>query len=131
MDFRKHPRENGYSILKTKKEVLNRNLSRTPREEYTAADKEVKRNIKKDERKYVNSLAREAEQAAGKRSVKDLYMLSRKLSAKFQRTEKPVKDTDGNPPTTTKEQLLELAEHFATPEYGSCKYTTKHTTGRN
>jgi hypothetical protein len=60
----------------------------------------------------VDSLAKEAEEAAGKGNMKDLYMLIRKLSGKFQQTEKPIKDKDGNPITTTEEQLSRWAEHL-------------------
>jgi predicted metalloprotease with PDZ domain len=46
----------------------------------------------------VDNLAREAE-----RNMKDLYTVTRKLRRKFQQTEKPVKNKDGNPLTTTEE----------------------------
>ena len=35
-----------------------------------------------------------------------------KMSGKFQQTDKPVKDRDGDPPTTTEEQLKRWAEQF-------------------
>jgi hypothetical protein len=40
---------------------------------------------------------------AEKGKVKDLYMLTRNLSGKFQQTEKSVKDKKGNPLTTTED----------------------------
>jgi hypothetical protein len=47
----------------------------------------------------VDNLAREAEEAAETENMKDLCMLTRKLSGKFQPTDKPVKDKDGDPLT--------------------------------
>jgi hypothetical protein len=40
--------------------------------------------MKKNKREYVDNPAKEAEKAAGKGNMKDLYMLTRKLSGKFQ-----------------------------------------------
>ena len=57
----------------------------------------------------MNSLARDAREATGEG---DLYMMTRKLSGKFHQTDKPVKDRDGNPLTTTSEHLKRWAEHF-------------------
>jgi hypothetical protein len=39
-------------------------------------------------------------------------MVTRKLSNKFQQTEKPVKDKNGNPLTTAEDQLKRWVEHF-------------------
>ena len=38
------------------------------------------------------ALVKETEEAAGKDNLKDLYMLTREVSGKFQQTNKPVKD---------------------------------------
>ena len=38
--------------------------------------------------------------------------MTKKLRGKFQQTDKPVKDKNGNPLTTIKEQLKQWAEHF-------------------
>ena len=74
---------------KSKKGVLNRIQTRTSRakaqEEYTAAQKKVKKNIKKYKREYVDDIAKEAEEAAGKGDLKDLYMVTRKLSGNSSR----------------------------------------------
>ena len=68
-------------------------------EEYTAVDREVKRSIKKDKRDYIDDLARQAETAAGQGNLRDLYLVTKKLTGKFQQT-------------TTNEQLKRWAEHF-------------------
>jgi hypothetical protein len=54
----------------------------------------------------VDSLAREVKEAAGEGNMKSLCLLTRKLFGRFQQTEKPVKDNDGNTLTATEEQLL-------------------------
>ena len=96
--------------------MLNNSRTRAAKaraqEEYTAVDREVKRSIKKDKRDNIDDLARQAETAAGQGNLRDLYLVTKKLMDKFQQTDKPVKDKNGNTLTTTKEQLKRLAEHF-------------------
>ena len=96
--------------------MLNNSRTRAAKvkaqEEYTAVDREVKRNIKKDKRDYIDYLAGQAETAAGQGNLRDLYLVTKKLTGKFQQADKPVKDKNGNPLTTTKEKLKRLAEHF-------------------
>ena len=99
-----------------RKTVLNNSRTRAAKaraqEEYTAVDREVKRSIKKDKRGYTDYLARQAETAAGQGNLRDLYLVTKKLTGKFQQTDKPVMDKNGNPLTTTNEQLKRWAEHF-------------------
>ena len=47
-------------------------------------DREVKRSIKKDKRDYIDDLARQAETAAGQGNLRDLYLVTKKLTGKFQ-----------------------------------------------
>ena len=75
-------------------------------------DTDVKRSIKKDKRDYIDDLARQAETTAGQGIMRDLYMVTKKLTGKFQQTNKPVMDKNGNPLTTTTKQLKRWAEHF-------------------
>ena len=72
----------------------------------------MRRSIRKDKRGYIENQASQAEEAAGQGNLKDLYLVTKKLSGKFQQTDKPVKDKDGNPPTTAEEQLKRWAEQF-------------------
>ena len=101
---------------KQRKAALNTSRTRSQKakaqEAYTATDKEVKKSIKKDKRDHFEDLAKQAEEAAGKGNLRDLYMTTRKLAGKFQQVDKPVKDKDGHPLTTTEEQLRRWAEHF-------------------
>jgi hypothetical protein len=81
---------------KSKKAVLNNSRTRAAKaeahREYMCAHKEVKKSIKADKREYVDSLARQAEEAAAQRNLKDLYSITKKLSGKFQQTDRPVRD---------------------------------------
>ena len=96
--------------------MLNNSRTRAAKaraqEEYRAVDREVKRSIKEDKRDYIGDLARQAETAAGQGNLRDLYLVTKKLTGKFQQTDKPVMDKNGNPLTTTNEQLKRWAEHF-------------------
>ena len=80
--------------------------------ECKAVDREVTRSIKKDKMYYIDDLPRQAETAAGQGNLRDLYLVIKKLTGKFQQTDKPVKDKNGNPLATTQEQLKRWAEHF-------------------
>ena len=112
--------------LETRREgktVLNNNRTRAAKakaqEEYAAVDREVKRSIKKDKRDYIDDLARPAETTTGQGNLRDLYLVTKKLTGKFQQTDKPVKEKNGNLLKTTKEQLKRWAEHqeIAEPPY--------------
>ena len=91
--------------------VLNQSRTRTAKvkaqAEYNTANKRVKESIKKDKNDYVDSLASQAEEAAGQGNIKELYMLSKTLAGKYQQTDK-----DKNVLTTTGEQIKRWAEHF-------------------
>ena len=52
-------------------------------------------------RQHIDDLAGQAETAAGQGNLRDLYLVTKKLTGKFQQTGKPVKDKNGNPLTTT------------------------------
>ena len=95
--------------------MLNNSRTRAAKaraqEEYTAVDREVKRSIKKDKRDYTDDLARQAETAAGQGNLRDLDLVTKKLTGKFQQTDKLVMDKNGNPLKTTNEQLKRWAEH--------------------
>ncbi|XP_056017425.1 craniofacial development protein 2-like [Ostrea edulis] len=59
---------------KEKKVVLNTSRTRAAKakaqEDYTATDKEVKKNIRKDKRDHINNLAKQAEEAAGQGNLR-------------------------------------------------------------
>ena len=47
-------------------------------------DREVKRSVKKDRRDYIDDIAEQAETAAGQGNMRDLYLVTKKLTGKFQ-----------------------------------------------
>ncbi|VDP33573.1 unnamed protein product [Schistosoma margrebowiei] len=55
--------------------------------EYTAANKQVKRSIRTDKKKYVKELATTAEKAAREGNIKQLYDTTKKLSGKYSKPE--------------------------------------------
>ena len=62
---------------KKEKDMLNSSRTKSKKAEartrYAKANREVKQSIRKDRRNFVNDLARQAEEAAGKGDLKDLY----------------------------------------------------------
>ena len=81
-----------------KKPIVNNSCTRAEKvraqKEYADANKEVKINIKTltDKKNYINSLAKEAEEATYSGNMKQLYDTTRKLSSKYGRS---VKDKNG------------------------------------
>ena len=103
-------------MRKEKKTAVNNSRTRTAKakaqEEYAEVNREVKKSIKVDKRNYIDSLAEEAEQAAGRGNMKELYDTTRKLSGKYCHPERPVKDKEGNAIIGNEQQLDRWAEHF-------------------
>ena len=101
---------------KRMKAVVNNSRTRAAKakaqEQYTKSNKEVKKSIKEDKHRYFENLATEAEQAAGSGNLKQLYDITRKLSGKYSKPERPVNDKHGNPITTKEGQMNRWAEHF-------------------
>nr|KAG5693701.1 hypothetical protein BaRGS_008343 [Batillaria attramentaria] len=67
----------------TEHEPNKEELRQRPQEEYTAADREVKRSTRKDKRDYIDNLASQAEEAARQGNLKDLYQVTKKLAGKI------------------------------------------------
>ena len=101
---------------KEKKVVLmnsrTRALKKDAQENYTEANREVKKSIKKDKNDYINNLAAEAETAASKGNIKELYSITKKLAGKFQQQNKPIKDKEGNKLTNAEKQEKRWVEYF-------------------
>ena len=95
--------------------MLNNSRTRAAKaraqEEYTAVDREVKRSIKKDKMDYIDDLARQAETAVGQGNSEGPVPGDREADGQIP-ADKPVMDKNGNPLTTTNEQLKRWAEHF-------------------
>ncbi|VDP33526.1 unnamed protein product [Schistosoma curassoni] len=101
---------------KNKKAAINN--SRTQAEkvqaqaEYMEANKQVKRSIRADRKKYVEELATTAEKAAREGNMKQLYDTTKKLAGKYSKPERPVKDKEGKPITEIQQQWDRWVEYF-------------------
>ena len=101
---------------KSKKAAINNCRTRAAKKEaqkqYAEVNSEVKRNIRTDKRGFVDRMAQEAEEAAASGNMKQLYDITKKLTGKFGRTERPVKDKNGSVLVGADKQLSRWAEHF-------------------
>ena len=83
-----------------KKEVLNRSKPRatkaTVQKEYQAANKEVNFFFRRDKKNNNEDLAQQAEEAAGKNNLKELYLTTKKLTGKLKQTQVHIKNSQGN-----------------------------------
>ncbi|VDP31497.1 unnamed protein product [Schistosoma curassoni] len=93
---------------KNKKAAINNSRTRAEKvqaqAEYIEANKQVKRSIRTDKKKYVEELATTAEKAAREGNMKQLYDTTKKLARKYSKPERPVKDKEGRPITEIQEQ---------------------------
>ena len=101
---------------KNRKADLNRCKTRGAKAKaykvYGEANKKVKQNIRRDKIKYIEELADEAEEAAEKGNMRDLYNITRKLTGKYKQSSGLIKDKRGNVISNTKEQMKRWKEHF-------------------
>ncbi|VDP50043.1 unnamed protein product [Schistosoma margrebowiei] len=101
---------------KNKKAAINNSRTRAEKvqaqAEYIEANKQVKRSIRADKKKYVEELATTAEKAARQGNMKQLHDTTKKLSGKYSKPERPVKDNEGNPITEIQQQPNRWVEYF-------------------
>ena len=101
---------------KQKKDALNNSNTRAAKlkaqEEYTEASQEAKRSVRADKKRFIDGLAEEAEEAAGSGNMRKLYDITRQISGKYGKPERPVKDKDGNSILAKEDQINRWAEHF-------------------
>ena len=78
---------NKLQVRKEMKSVLNNSRTRSTKaaahEQYTVANRAVKRCVKTDKVNFIDSLAKEAEDAAARGNTKQLYDTTKKLAGKF------------------------------------------------
>ena len=79
-------------ILSTRSERVKGQL----RKKYREKDREVKRSLKADKKKWLEEIASEAEEAARSQHMKTLYGLTRKLCNERPRHSTAVLDKDSN-----------------------------------
>ena len=81
--------------------------------QYSEINKRVKRSIRKDKRNWINEQAQQAEEAERKGDIKELYSITRKLSKRKFRMNRPVKTKSGMLLTTQVQQLKRWEEYFS------------------
>ena len=110
----------------TWKEIENRRLAKSKvnnsksdrlreryQQDYNRIHLSVKKLIRQDKRKYMDILAENAEEAAGKMQQANLYKITRQICGKFNSSsDVPIKDKDGRILTSEKDQEKRWTEHF-------------------
>ena len=103
-------------VRKKKKDATNNSRTKaakaTAQEEYTEANRAIKNSVKTDKANLIEDLAKEAEDASAQENMKQLYDITRKLAGKYKRTDRPIKDKNGNVLTSDEDQLKRWREHF-------------------
>ena len=103
-------------LKRPQKKNLNRARTRLQRErahtEYTEGNKDFEKSARKDNRKFIDDLAKEAEAAARQHNMKTLYDTTKQLSSKFKATNHQIRDLNGCLLPTTEEQHKRWVEHF-------------------
>ncbi|VDO63155.1 unnamed protein product [Schistosoma margrebowiei] len=93
---------------RNKKAAINTSRTRAEKAkaqaEYTEVNKQVKKCIRTDKRKYVEDLATTAEKAAREGNMRQLYDTTKKLSENRRKPERPVKSKEAEVITNVEEQ---------------------------
>lgn len=79
---------------------------------YKTKHRDEKRSVKDDKRRHYEDLAIRAEAISDQRNMKEVYDITRQLSRKSSKSEKPIKDKNGNTLNTMEEQRQRWSEHF-------------------
>jgi hypothetical protein len=98
-------------------ENVNRSKTRqqkiSTQTQYAEINKRVKRSIRKDKRNWINEQAKLAEEADRRGDIKELYNITRKLSQRKFKMNRPIKTKSGTLLTTQEEQMKRWEEHFS------------------
>ena len=81
-------------------------------DKYRRKDKEVKKSMRQDKRKWVDHLAMEAEEATRNGRMKEVYDITKTLSNDKRKTTNAVKDKCGNLITEGLARRKRWKEHF-------------------
>ena len=71
----------------------------------------MKRSVRRDQRNYIDNLPYQAEKAANKGNLKELFAITRILSKRQIQRNQPIRNKDGTLLTNTEEQLKHWQEH--------------------
>ena len=98
------------------KQILNDARTRQGKREanryYNEKNREVKKSCRRDKTNLIESIAREAEDAAKKNDPRTLYMTTRKLSGIRCNQNRPIRSEDGTLLTKMEDQLQRWKRHF-------------------
>ncbi|VDP39732.1 unnamed protein product [Schistosoma curassoni] len=101
---------------RNKKAAINTTRTRAEKAKaravYTEVNKQVKRSIRIDKRKYVEDLATTEEKAPREGNIRELYDITKKLSGNHRKPERPLKRKEGKVITNNEEQRNRWVEHF-------------------
>ena len=107
---------NKLQVRKEKKAALNNSKTRSTKvaahEQYTVANRAVKKSVKTAKVNFIDSLAPEAEDAAARGNMKQLYDTTRKLAGNFKQAVWPIKDKYVVILTSDEDQMGRLRDHF-------------------
>ena len=96
------------AVEQTKSDRIKQNL----KDDYKRMDKEVKKSMRRDKRRWAENLATEAEEAAGNGRMKKLYEITKTLSNDKRKAINTVKDKHGNLLTEDSARKNRWREHF-------------------
>jgi len=82
-------------------------------DEYRQKDKEVKRQVRVDKRRWTEEIAKEAENAAKQQHMKTLYTLTKVLSKERPRQSAAVTDKTGKILNDKESKIRRWLEHFS------------------
>ena len=107
---------NNVQVRKERKGAVNNNRTRAAnaeaQEEYTEVNRAVKKSVKIDKANFNEDLAKEAEDGSAHGNMKQLYDITSKLAARYQHTDRPIKDKNGNALTSDEDHLKKWREHI-------------------
>ena len=78
----------------------------------SSTHKHIKRFVGLDKRRYIDDLAKQAQEAAMQGNMRELYETTKTLAGKYKQSSKPVRDKGGKILTKKEDQLKRWAEHF-------------------
>ena len=100
-------------VLKAKLEAAKTRQQKSAAvKRYNEKNYEVRRSCRRDKRRRIDEIAREAEEAAEQRDIKRVYDTTRLLSGRKMVQSKPVRDKNRVVLTRTEDQLNRWKEHF-------------------
>nr|CAI5849928.1 unnamed protein product [Callosobruchus analis] len=108
-----------WDLIKQRKEKkceLNKGNTTTRRnqliQEYNRLNKEIRNSDRHDKRKWVESIAERAEEAAATNNMEELYKSTKSLSRKCYATDIPLKSKSGELLTSAEDQIKRWNEYY-------------------